>query len=83
MKRKTRIRIGPVNRDIDNLTLLVDRYLLKGLPPIILDTGLHFVVERLAEKDPVESVEKFLRFNGGPLLRECLKLCRARKRRAR
>jgi hypothetical protein len=70
------ITLGQVNREIDRQ---LHHYFHRGPLPVLLDSALHAMVEQ----DPKTSLEKFLIFNAGPLLRESLKLFRANKRKRR
>jgi hypothetical protein len=69
----TGLRLGQINKMIDST---FHPFFRKGPAPIILDGILH----ALAEADALKSLEKFLIYDGSPLLRECLKIYRAYKR---
>jgi hypothetical protein len=66
--------LGEINRAIDEL---FHPHFHKGPIPIVADTLAHAAVEQ----DPQKSVEKFLEYNFGPLVREVLKITRAGDRK--
>src|SRR2546421_7993307 len=70
---KRKPTLGEVNRAIDEL---FHPFFHKGPLPIIADSVAHGLVEQ----DPPKSLEKFLEFNFGPLVRETLKLSKRPKR---
>ena len=72
-RSKSRPTLGEVNRSIDEI---LHPFFHRGPLPIIADTVAHSLVEQ----DPRKSLEKFLEFNFGPLVRETLKLFKQRKR---
>jgi hypothetical protein len=70
---KKKLTIGEINRSIDEL---FHPFFRKGPLPILADSLAHSLVEQ----DPARSLEKFLEFNFGPLVRETLKLSKHNKR---
>ena len=70
---KRKPTLGEINRSIDEL---FHPFFHKGPLPIIADSLAHSLVEQ----DPPKSLEKFLEFNFGPLVRETLKISKRAKR---
>jgi len=69
-RRRSRPASPPgINREIDRL---FHPHFHKGPLPIISDTLAHALVEQ----DPQKSIEKFVEYNLGPLVREILKVAR-------
>jgi hypothetical protein len=79
MPRRRRLKskptLGEINRAIDEL---FHPFFHTGPLAILADSVAHYLVEQ----DPGKSLEKFLEFNFGPLMRETLKLTKPTKRRA-
>src|SRR5438445_4616233 len=70
----TRPTLGQVNRSIDDLC---HPWFHHGPAAVVVDSFLHALVEQ----NPPRSLEKFLRYNFSPLVRESMKAYRASKRR--
>jgi len=77
MPKRKRSKSGPtlgeVNRSIDEI---FHPLFHRGPLPIIADSLAHSLVEQ----NPTKSLEKFLEFNFGPLVRETLKQSKRSKR---